>query len=53
MSVKGHFWVYESGLRSLYDHSGIIVESLWVFKVDFQKTFIFPIDFNDFIKLGG
>ena len=22
-------------------------------RVDFQKTFIFPIDFNDFIKCGG
>ena len=22
-------------------------------RVDFQKTFIFPMDFNDFIKCGG
>ena len=29
----------------------MIVESPWVKEVRFQKTFIFPTDFNDFIKL--
>ena len=37
----------------LSDHVGIIVESLWVFRDEFQKTLIFAIDFNDFIKLWG
>ena len=39
----GHF---RMTLGSLWNHFGCI-------RVDFQKTFIFPIDFNDFIKLWG
>ena len=27
------------------------MESLWVYEGPFSKTFIFPIDFNHFIKL--
>ena len=38
-------------------HFMITLGSLWSYfgcnKVGFQKTFIFPIDFNGFIKLGG
>ena len=31
----------------------MIVESVWVYEVRFQKTFISPTDLNDFIKLRG
>ena len=56
----GHFGVTLGSLLvcgvdfgSLWDHFGMIVESLWYIKVHCQKTIIFPIDSNDFIKLRG
>ena len=47
----GAFWAYGGDFRSLWHHYGTIVESFWVKEVRFQKTLIFPTDFNDFIKL--
>ena len=49
----GAFWAYGGDFSSLWHHYGTIVESLWVNEVRFQKTFMFPTDFNDFIKLRG
>ena len=49
----GPFWVHGGDFSSLWDHYVMIVESLWVKEVRFQKTLIFPTDFNDFIKLRG
>ena len=62
LSEPSHFW---ATLGPLWGHSGYIrvtlghfmitLGSLWSYfgcnKVGFQKTFIFPIDFNDFIQL--
>ena len=45
----GAFWAHGGDFSSLWHHYGTIVESLWVKEVRFQKTLIFPIDFNDFI----
>ena len=44
----GPFWVHGGDFSSLWHHYGTIVESLWVKEVRFQKTLIFPTDFNDF-----
>ena len=49
----GAFWAHGGDFSSLWHHYGTIVESLWVKEVRFQKTLIFPTDFNDFIKLRG
>ena len=38
---------------SLDGHFAIIMESLWVYESPIQKTFVYPTDFNDFIKLLG
>ena len=36
---------------SLWDHYGVIVESLWVYEGTFSKNTHSPTDFDDFIKL--
>ena len=50
-------WGHFGYIRVLLCHFTITLESLWnhfgCMRVDFQKTFIFPIDFNDFIKHWG
>ncbi len=52
-SLWGHFGY----IRMTLGHFRMTLGSLWnhfgCIRVDFQKTFIFPIDFNDFIKLWG
>ena len=52
-ALGGHFWYirvtlcnFTITLGSLWSHFGCM-------KVDFQKTFIFRSDVNDFIKLWG
>ena len=57
-SLGGHFGVTLRSLWCHFAHLGITSKSLWVYEgyfgvalVHFQKTFIFPIDFNDFIQL--
>ena len=47
----GSVWVFVGDFVSLDVHFAIIVESLRVCKGPFPKTFIFPTDFNDFVKL--
>ena len=47
-AILERLWVYGGDFSSLWDHYGMIVESLWVKEVRFQKTLIFPTDFNDF-----
>ena len=50
-------WGHFGYIRVLLCHFMITLESLWnhfgCMRVDFQKTFIFPIDFNDFINHWG
>ena len=47
-------WGHFGHIRVTLGHFMITLGSLWnhfgCMRVDFQKTFIFPIDFNDFIK---
>ena len=43
-------WVSSGDFGLLSDCFGIIAESLGCIKAVFKKTFIFPIDFNDFIN---
>ena len=47
-------WGHFGYIRMALCHFTITLESLWkhfrCLRVDFQKTFIFPIDFNHFIK---
>ena len=45
--------IYESDFGSLWDHFGIIVQSLWVYEAWFSKNIHFPTDCNDFIKIWG
>ena len=63
-SEPSHFWVtleplsgYFGSLPVTLGRLMITLGSLWshfgCMRVDFQKTFIFPIDFNDFIKHWG
>jgi len=47
----GSVWVSVGDFGSLDGHFAMIVEPLGILKMHFQKTFIFPTDFNDFIKL--
>ena len=49
----GSVWVSVRDFGSLDGHFTVIVEAPWVYKGRFQKTLIFPTDFNDFIKLLG
>ena len=50
-------WGHFGHIRVTLGHFMITLGSLWnhfgYMRVDFQKTFIFPIDFNDFIKHWG
>ena len=48
----GPLWVYGSDFSSLWEHYGMIVESLWAYEGPFSKN-IHPTHFNDFIKLFG
>ena len=38
----GSLWVYSNGSVSLYDHFGVIVESLWMCEGRFSKNIHFP-----------
>ena len=49
----GPVWVSVRDFGSLDGQFTVIVEAPWVYKGRFQKTLIFPTDFNDFIKLLG
>ena len=49
-ATLGSLWIYDGDLRSLWDHCGIIVESLWVYERTFSKNTHSPTSFNDFIK---
>ena len=51
--ILGSLWVYSNDSVSLYDHFGIMWNHFGCMRVDFQKTFIFPINLNDFIKHWG
>ena len=50
-------WDHFGYIRMILCHFRITLESLWIhfgcMRVDVQKTFIFPNDFNDFIKHWG
>ena len=57
-SLGGPFGVTPRSLWGHFVHLGAILKSLWVYEgyfgftlVHFPKTFIFPIDFNDFMQL--
>ena len=60
-SEPDDFWVTEGSLWGQFGylcvtlgHLMVTSQSLWrVYKGRFQKTLIFPTDFNDFIKLLG
>ena len=49
----GSVWVSVRDFGSLDGHFTVIVEAPWVYKGRFQKTLIFPTDFNDFIKISS
>ena len=53
MPLWGSLWVYGGDFSSLWDHYGMIVESLGVYEGPFSKNTHFPTDFDDFIKLWG
>ena len=42
----GSLWVYSNGSVSLYDHFGIIVESLWMYEGRFSKNIHSPHKFK-------
>ena len=41
-ATLGPLWVCDGDFRSLWDHCGIIVESLWVYEDTFSKNTHFP-----------
>ena len=54
-ATLGPLWGHSGYIRVTLGHFMITLGSLWSYfgcnKVGSQKTFIFPIDFNDFIQL--
>ena len=42
LRTLGSLWAYGADFRSLWDHVGIIVESLWVYEGPFAKNTHFP-----------
>ena len=49
-ATLGSLWVYSGDFVLLSDCFGIIVASLWVYLGRLKKSFIFPIDLNDFME---
>ena len=46
----GHFWSYKGGRGSLLKQFGALCGHFGYMRARFQKTFVFPMDFYDFMK---
>ena len=53
LAYEGDFGSLFVHFKGLWDHCGIIMESLGVYEGTFSKITDFPTYFNDFIKIGG